>query len=276
MRGGNRERSRYGTRDLAHLRLLERQRTRQANDPPQGWTTKDVAGYVWVLIPFVLAGLQLFRMADGNSEIIYALTSSADTRALLFGVLVPQIPGLLILMMAWSGPGVFKRATSGMDADDRGVIGFGYVVAFALLLVFTSPLMAALASMALIGNLSPPASDGDGRRHHSNLLRFSLLGVALHVMLSPVLAPQWLPAEAIKLRNNDTFAGYVVNADQGGWTTILVDEPKQVRRVRADEIQQRTACRIGSKQSNSVWSILRRPIMRNFTDYKVPPTCPKP
>ncbi|MFC4048608.1 hypothetical protein ACFOY4_02835 [Actinomadura syzygii] len=276
MRGGSRERSRYGTRDLVHLRLLERRRTRQANDPPQGWTTKDVAGYVWVLIPFVLAGLQLFRMADGNKEIIYALTSSADTRALLFGVLVPQVPGLLILVMAWSGPGILKRATSGMDAGDQGIIGFGYVVAFALLLVFVDPLMAAFASMALIANLLSLASDGDVQQQHGNLLRFSLLGVALHVILSPVLAPQWLPVEAIKLKTNETLAGYVVNADQGGWATILVDDPKQIRRVRVDEIQERADCRTGSQQSKSVWSPLKRPIMRNFTDYKVLPVCPKP
>jgi hypothetical protein len=53
----------------------------------------------------------------------------------------------------------------------------------------------------------------------------------------------WLPAEVIQTTTGATIVGYVLES-RDGWTSILREQDRVVLRIRSEELQQRSLCKL--------------------------------
>lgn len=98
-----------------------------------------------------------------------------------------------------------------------------------------------------------------------------IIGLFLNIALAliPLLSSTpWRPAERLTLENGRSQIGYVVG--EGDWTTILIENPRQIQRIKSSTITVRSVCDVHSK--SAAWT---RSIADLITSTQVPtyPRC---
>jgi hypothetical protein len=230
---------------------------------------KDVSGYAWVLIPSVLAIMQIFRLANGSNNVALALASSIDIRTLVMGIFVQYTPsfGLLAILLSLTH---IRRFLARIDR-------YGQITVIAVLLflvlwcvaydtIFVGILTVLVGSFIAIRIAKgKPIAPQWGA---STLI----LAAIMQILLVATSTDQLLPAEALKINTGQQMVGYVINPNQGGWATVLpVAQNGTIYRFESSAIVSRIVC---EKRLSKWQSFLRSGTLSIVIAPRRVPHCP--
>jgi hypothetical protein len=252
---------------VAARRLKLKESTDTQKESPFG--VKDVSGYVWVLIPSVIAVLQIFTLANGSGSIALTLASSIDIRALVMGIFAAYTPfwGLLAATLSL---GHIQRFLGRLDWLSRNtaigtlVLIVGWCIAYSsIVAVILIVLIGGMFIVVRITRINFPVTEWGAT---------ALALAAIVSILTAAMSNQLLPAEVVKINTGQQIVGYVINPNQGGWATVLpVARSGAVYRFQSSAIVSRTVCAIRI----SKWKYaVRGGVISIIRDPRHTPFCP--
>lgn len=96
------------------------------------------------------------------------------------------------------------------------------------------------------------------------------LAVGLGTFLIAIILPQmWLPAERVVLQDGSSITAYVLS-DTGDWSSLLLEENRNIIRVRSDEVKSRSICYAASSDFDSSPTL----VQHIFRTSERTPECP--
>lgn len=203
-------------------------------------------GLVVTIVPILLSLLRVFAVARGDRATLVTLLSTLDVKAILLGTfawVLPTAVGVVaaILWVRWLQQKAPASRASGAGAALAPWPALLTTLA-ALVLFALSPvndLVNLLICVVAVAIFRKPERNRFGR----NLL----IGAAFVVLvLGPVVfraANMWLPAERIVVSGRPVLVGYVLAANSLD-VTVLDAATSSVHRLRPDEVESRTICRL--------------------------------
>lgn len=84
------------------------------------------------------------------------------------------------------------------------------------------------------------------RRRYQDQIQIAwiIIGVltAIYVSVPLLTSTAWRPAERLALSDGSSQVGYVVG--EGDWTTVLIENPRRIVRIKLSTIESRTVCQV--------------------------------
>ena len=212
------------------------------------------------LLPFVIAGLRVMVMSDGDGEVLDALLHNLNVTGLVLSTVLPCIT----MLSVWYLAGWFQFLRPKDMKSAQWTISQGLwlmVAAVAFIVAQENSLSTLLISGVFIAFQVILHRRASGRSVLAALPFF----VASLLMVAMIHQSWWLPAEIIHVKGRDAEVGYVLATDPQ-WTTYLIGVNKVLRIDRTNLIESREPC-------TTVTSWFERPIAT--LAYPLGKVCPR-
>jgi hypothetical protein len=196
------------------------------------------------LFGFVIA--RVLIVARGDVPVALAIISAVGPISVVVNTIIASIDvmafALFTILLTFLAPRLFERRWDNLLRVLLLVLVavLVFVAPWPLLLVglCLMPLRIAIYRRGLRGSSVTP----DQARSLAVPPMASDLILPLVIILAYLLvAPVWLPAEAITLDSNKQTVGYVLN-DQSDWYSLLTDKPRTVIRIEGTHVKARVVC----------------------------------
>jgi hypothetical protein len=220
-------------------------------------------------LTFVIVAIKVFRVSGMETTTTVAIVSTADTLALLKGVVLTLLPGFLEVLTAaavWAYRSVLpiqdladgddlKKAARGALLSPEAAVAWAltvtafFTIAWPIFALFFLPMAATTASLALESVTGRRRGTRRWlRRWHRALGVVSIAIAAVAICLLALAPTVWTPLRAVTFAPNHApatlqgkqlepkLAAYVLNEDDKG-VTLLVDDPRGVVELGADELE---------------------------------------
>jgi len=209
---------------------------------------QDHLALVVAIVPVLLSLQRVFAVARGDRATLVTLLSTLDVRAILLGTFAWVLPTAVgvVAAMLWIGWLQQRSQARGSDGAAGAVSLWPALLTSAAALVLFSfgpvfDLVNLLLCVAAVAFFRKPERNRVGRA--------LLIGVGFVVfVLGPVVfraANMWLPAERIMVKGQPASVGYVLAVNNLD-VTVLDAATSSVHRLRPDDVESRTICRLNS------------------------------
>jgi hypothetical protein len=200
-------------------------------DPLIRWAA-DHAPLLATGLIFAFIVVRVLRVSEFDPATATTLIRESGPVSVVTGVLATSLPDLMIpgmvflLILAQGGPGTPTQRRAAILTVGTAFLVLVVVIPWAFLLrVFLLLVVIFFAQ----------------RRLKWPLEYFAVVAVLVTFLLDvPVM---WLPPERVELMSRDNVTGYVLATDSE-WTSVLLEEDREVLIVRTYEVSERTVCNV--------------------------------
>lgn len=234
--------------------------------------------FVWLLglVPVFLAGLRIWTVSQGDSEVFLFLLKNLNAVQLLLATIIPLTP--VIVFWAWVAWVDWQRRTPREQQVQEipDWVDIPIFIAMSSVMMYM-PLYLLLTNIAILAFFAfmrrrwrKKAESKDSPYHGLSMtpIIWDARGIGLSLVATSILSSYvvWLPPEIIKTTKWQAETGSVISEDDR-WTTILTRDRK-IELIRTSNIVARRPC-------TTDWNFFGRPVMKVLSSKPPYEICPK-